>query len=766
MRMNNSRRLVILATCGLAASAFGALDGAIAEPQQGHLGLRTGQVRLAELPNLLQARGKAFQEGKRYVIELDGPLTPERDRLLTAAGVARSEYLPTNCFLADLAGSAPEAIAAVGFVRSVVEYQPEWRLDPAIGQRQYQTESRRQLAARGVYQVGVYLFEDAPVEPVLAALGAIPGANVVAWDLEGSSWTVNVEATPNALQAIAQLDAVQFVEDYPDLTFRNGTNRWIVQSNINGVFPLYDHGIRGEGQILGHMDGRVAEPHCSFDDTDPIGPDHRKIIAYLQSQGYDTHGTHTAGTAVGDGGSDTNTRGVAYLARMVHNGIPNFTETAMYSRLDLHYGTYGATDHTNSWGDDGTTAYTALCRAIDRFSWDFEENLVLFAVTNTSTLKTPENAKNCLAVGASQDTPNQGNFCSGGRGPTNDGRRKPEIYAPGCNTNSSTGASGCSTTQLTGTSMASPAVTGTALLVRQYFADGFYPSGGARAQDQFTPTGALVKAALLNGAVDMTGISGYPSDTEGWGRVLADNALYFSGEQRTLIVRDARNRTDDGITTGENVEFAFNVDGSTDQLRVTLVWHDTAAAINANPAYVNDLDLEVVRPDLTVYKGNVFSGGVSISGGSPDPKNNVEQVHVSAPTQGAWTVRVKGTAVQTGTDQQGYALVITGQVSEGCASDCDNDGVCDSNEADCDGDGVPDDCQTFADCDGNGLPDECDPGFCAADMNRDGTLNVFDFLAYQSQYANEDACADLAEPFGSFNVFDFLAFQGYFSNGC
>lgn len=62
--------------------------------------------------------------------------------------------------------------------------------------------------------------------------------------------------------------------------------------------------------------------------------------------------------------------------------------------------------------------------------------------------------------------------------------------------------------------------------------------------------GALVKATLTNASVDMTGVSGYPSNQEGWGRVLLDNALYFNGDVRTLaVLADVRNAS--GYTTGQ-----------------------------------------------------------------------------------------------------------------------------------------------------------------------------------------------------------------------
>ena len=48
----------------------------------------------------------------------------------------------------------------------------------------------------------------------------------------------------------------------------------------------------------------------------------------------------------------------------------------------------------------------------------------------------------------------------------------------------------------------------------------------------------------------------------------------------------------------------------------------------------------------------------------------------------------------------------------------------------------------------------------------DGLLNVFDFLAFQTAFSEEDPAADLAAPFGVFNVFDFLAFQTAFGMGC
>ncbi|MCA9300050.1 MAG: hypothetical protein KDA28_13350 [Phycisphaerales bacterium] len=51
-------------------------------------------------------------------------------------------------------------------------------------------------------------------------------------------------------------------------------------------------------------------------------------------------------------------------------------------------------------------------------------------------------------------------------------------------------------------------MSGTAALVRQFYVDGYYPTGVATPGDGFDPSGPLVKATLINSAVDMTGVSG------------------------------------------------------------------------------------------------------------------------------------------------------------------------------------------------------------------------------------------------------------------
>jgi hypothetical protein len=391
----------------------------------------------------------------------------------------------------------------------------------------------------------------------------------------------------------------------------------------------------------------------------------------------------------------TDLRGVAYLAKLVHNGIPgdSSTGTTFKARLDQHH-SQGGRVHTNSWGADFTTAYNGWTRATDLFSREQEESMVAFAITNVSSnFYTPENAKNCLAVSGHSDNSGINSWCTGGIGPTADGRFKPDILAPGCGIVSA-GTSTCNTSTLTGTSMACPHATGAAALVRQYFTDGFYPSG--MRGSPLTPTGALLRAVITNGGQDMTSVSAnmslgaggtnaYPNNREGWGRMLMDNSLYFPGDARRLKLRDFKSSltpgatftpNPDALTTGEVYELEFDVNSSAQQLRVTMAFTDLAATLNAAFAPINNIDLEVVSPGGTIYKGNNFSGGVVVAGGNADAINSIEQVHRNAPEVGTWIARVKGTAVNQ--QVQGFALAITGDVDDEtfvpCPGDFDGDG--------------------------------------------------------------------------------------------
>lgn len=259
------------------------------------------------------------------------------------------------------------------------------------------------------------------------------------------------------------------------------------------------------------------------------------------------------------------------------------------------------------------------------------------------------------------------------RGPTDDGRIKPDVVAPGTwvlsgysqlsrqgyddEPNSVDGRYQSDGWGMPlsdrykyfgGTSMATPLVSGAATIVRDRYQRDFDHQASA----------ALVKATLINTAVDLPDENNdglddndfpIPNIHEGWGRVdlmAATQIAEFVDESVGVLTAGAHRHT------------YFLAPGS--PFRVTLVWSDFPASEAAAVSLVNDLDLEVTSPAGETYLGNVFSGGWSQAGGAPDRVNNVENVFLPDAAGGEWSVVVRGHNVPSGS--QPYALVVDGAV--------------------------------------------------------------------------------------------------------
>jgi hypothetical protein len=476
-----------------------------------------GTVRLAnrtiETSKQTAVRAADFERaGDVVLVEFAQSPTPSQIGRLEQSGAAILGYVPPSTLLVRAAGSARSKLRQLPDIVWLGPLEPKDKLSPdltdhLLAERSGEViaelfrdadpiEAGRRLSARGLRLVRIQ--ESAGVKRLHLAIQDLGEATILASD-----------------------SAVQWIEPAPRATFRNDRTAGVIQSNIDGVTSIWDRGLHGEGEIIGHIDGRIDIGNCYFSDPshpDP-GPDHRKMVGFRTQpgQGIDIHGTHTAGIAAGLRSDGMLTEaGMAYGARLSHTSVPNSFEFDLYEFLGLARAD-GAFIHTNSYGDDATTAYTVWARDIDRFSYDFEDQLVAFAITNQAILKTPENAKDVLAVAATGQAPAQDAFCSGGRGPTADGRRKPEIMAPGCGILSSGAGTPCGLRSITGTSMACPAIAGGAALARQYYRSGYAPSGLPIPQDAVIPSGALLRATLLNAGTDVLGLPDFPGSVEGGG---------------------------------------------------------------------------------------------------------------------------------------------------------------------------------------------------------------------------------------------------------
>jgi hypothetical protein len=672
-------------TSSLLLLAFGAVAGLAAPLRLASTTFDPG-LTFPEIPPDLRAEPPAPGEVAAFIVQVGGPVTAEARRTVEDAGEILG-YLPDNAFLLR---STSAKIAAAADAPKVVWtglWHPAFRISPQIGRTERIDPARRGDSVRTllVWAAGDALATRADLESAGATvLESFPRR-------VGHRFVVAVE--DERIPDLARLPSVLFLEERPDFRVWNDRTTWVAQENVSGQFPLWDHGLHGEDQIITVMDSGLDYNSCWFRDPGKTpGPTHRKVVDYalFGGQAYDGcgtgHGTHVCGTLAGNqtyvNPGQTAANGLAYEAKLtlqdVGNddffscllglvSVPNDLTNAFQASYDL-----GARVHSNSWGST-SNSYNGFCVDIDDFMWDHPDFLVVFAAGNSGsgsgTVGSPGTAKNCVTVGATRQAPNQESIAwYSSRGPAHDSRYKPTLTLPGgdeslyiTSADNHTGnppSNTCSAqgSPFMGTSMATPAVSASAAIIRQYFLEGYYPAGstglpGALPVDAFTPSAALVKAMLTNSAADMGG-SDVPNHNEGWGRVLLEDVLHFQGDAREIRVEE--NAV--GLSTGQSDEFNYEVETG-EPIEITLVWTDYPATSGAGIALVNDLDLVVTGPSGT-YRGNVFSGGQSTTGGTADRRNVEEVVRIASPSAGSWTAGVQAHNVPQG--PQPYALVSTG----------------------------------------------------------------------------------------------------------
>ncbi len=600
-----------------------------------------------------------------WALHFTGRIGQSERSALEDAGLEILGYLPVNGLL--VRGDDPARATSLGAVDFAHPYRPEWRHDLS-------------LAGRGGEMMDLRL-ELLPGENAarFADRAAARGAQVIRVIENDESPRVYLRASSGRIEDLAALPGLRWMSEPGEITERLAYVRWITQSALPDSMPMWDAGLNGQGQILGHIDSGMQLETCHFHDPDgyPVGPDHRKVVYMDPQTVYSSHGLHTASILAGDIQPVydwwEDNRGLAYLARFATSRY-NVGAFDLYTTLSLHHD-HGARVHTNSWGQDAYTHYTQYCRDIDKYSYDFEYDMVAFACTNQYALKSPENAKNVLAVGATRNAIEDDLLLYelhgyGGIGPTWDGRRKPEIYAPGRSvwaaaqaytTDPSDRPNFCRGTGKGGTSMACPSIVAAGGLVRQYFMEGWYPEGLPTVENAFTPTGALLRAALINSTHDLLGVEGYPSDLEGWGRIQMNLGLKVEpASPIDLYVQDFPHSQ--GLETGQERVYNFAVDDDSLDLKVTLAFTDYPAEVSATEAPINDLDLVLSSPSGQTYYGNHFLDGYSAPGGSADAINCIERVVVESPHTGTWTLRVLGSNVPMG--PQGFAFIVSGQLAD------------------------------------------------------------------------------------------------------
>jgi len=636
------------------------------------------------------------------LVQTTHPLNREEKSQLAEAGASILEYVPQDTYLCHFPPSDLGRVRALKFVSWTGPYDKGFKLHPAL------IGLERKGTVRSLFEVSVRPHATLDATPKVVdvilhrnlkasdVLEKIAEAAQVSPDLiQVARNKVRLTVKARQLDALANVDGVRTVEEVRPRKLLNNVARKILGAPVVGAAnpPFF-----GQGQVVAVADtgfdrGSTTDTHPAFtgrvQKLYPLGRPN-------DTSDTDGHGTHVCGSVLGNGTSailNLSIQGTAPEAKLVMQSVLDSGGGLGGLPADLNdlftapYNSDGARIHSNSWGSTiGDGSYDSQASEVDDFVWNHRDMLICFAAGNAGadassrgvidngSLTPPGTAKNCLTVGATENMRPDFNLTYGGgfgfpadpiasdlvannaegmaafssRGPTQDGRCKPDVVAPGTailSTRSrlATGTGWQASNDPLyffdgGTSMATPLVAGCVALVREYL---------AKTQARNNPSAALLKALIINAAHNITGqyvppeVGTIPDNSEGFGRVNVGEVVAPTGQVKFWDEGDGKQ-----LDTGEEEARTVTVAAANQTIKATLVWTDPAGS-----GLQNDLDLILRAANGTEQHGNVPANSTSF-----DRVNNVEQVTWGNVPIGDVQIITRANRITQAT--QSYALVV------------------------------------------------------------------------------------------------------------
>ncbi|PKQ43502.1 S8 family serine peptidase [Confluentibacter flavum] len=436
----------------------------------------------------------------------------------------------------------------------------------------------------------------------------------------------------------------------------------------------------GSGMNIGVWDEEsVRGTHDEFKDDQTI-PESRVVYPEFLGPFFgpiSDHATHVAGTLIGKG-ADSDAKGMAPKATLrsfdwllddqealteasngllISNhsyGVPIFNDSDSQQVSSADIGAYTSDARiwdevafaapyylaVNSAGNEGNKTYTGgLATGYDKLTGNkTSKNNLVVANVNPFVSVSGELINFPINSGSSQ-------------GPTDDFRIKPDIAADGTNVYSSISSSDSQYSTFSGTSMASPNVAGTLILLQEYY---------NRLNSNYMRA-ATAKGLVCHTALDDNSKVG-PDPIFGWGLLNAEDAANTikDASDGFAIIRELT------LSNGDNYTYNFAASGSS-KLKATICWTDPAGTSSSSPnnvltpRLVNDLDLRLEDSNATTFTpwklDNTNVTGPAIKG--DNNVDNIERIDINVPATGQYTLTVthKGTLVN---GAQAFSLIITG----------------------------------------------------------------------------------------------------------
>jgi subtilisin family serine protease len=512
---------------------------------------------------------------------------PRENQALKQKGCTIQQYISENIYLCGYESNSFHQLTSIRFVSWAINYPRYVVLEPKLKCLSQNSQNTR--------SVNIILHEDTTQQEFQQFIDKLSSDKAIKGDVRKGNRKVQVVIHDKYLDRVASKEEVFIIRETPKFILYNDKARNILQARnaiINGT------SFEGANQVIA-----VADSGFDKGRTDDVHPAFRNRVRELHAtHGRNPpddptgHGTHVCGSVLGSGvsallGTGPHLiEGIAPRASLVVQCLLNqqreFIEPFdLYSLFRETYYDDGAKIHTNSWGIEPTDEqkpYDEYSKDVDQFVWQQNDQVVLFAAGNSGidskgngqvsqpTIGSAAASKNCITVGASEserpeikvtypevwglsrfptdpirDDPiadcANGMAAFSSRGPTREGRIKPDLVAPGtCVLSSRSRAMidlpdwikslPASISRHTydklwivdnGTSMATPLVAGCAAVIREVLLS----------QGVERPQAALIKALLINGADPLQG-QYRPSETgpapnvnSGFGRVNLKNSV-------------------------------------------------------------------------------------------------------------------------------------------------------------------------------------------------------------------------------------------------
>ena len=426
----------------------------------------------------------------------------------------------------------------------------------------------------------------------------------------------------------------------------------------------------GQNMTAYVWDGGIAR--ASHQEYDGTGGNNRFSTGDSGSLNY--HSAHVTGTIIASG-VDANAKGMAPQAKAIgydwNSDLAEATTAAANGMLISNH-SYGYAAR-NSAGQVQLPEYYFGGYIEDSRDWDeimfnAPNYLMVVAAGNDGTDDTANSnptggsgfdkltghstSKNNLVVAAANDAnvDANGNLISttiatfSSEGPTDDFRIKPDIAGNGVSVYSTYESSNTEYASISGTSMASPNVAGSLILLQQHANN---------------VNGSYLKAATLKGlalhTADDSGVTG-PDAIFGWGLMntkAAAEAITQNGNEAKIEELT--------LTSGQTYSITVDSDGINDLL-ASISWTDRAGTANTGtlnlttPVLVNDLDIRVTQGATTSFPYELT--GATTNAQQDNNVDPYERVDVSG-ASGTYTITVTNKGTLTG-GSQNYSLIVTG----------------------------------------------------------------------------------------------------------